>query len=137
MNSRERLLASLNHTEPDRVPIDFSGTTVTGICWQAYDEVRKLIGLQPIGQSIFDLGGAAIMGFAIPDEMVIDRFHSDTIMVNLGDPDTYTLKFEHGDRYDTYLDQWGTRLFHPKDGHYFDFREFPIQKGELGDFLKL
>lgn len=136
MNSRERLITSLNHKEPDRVPIDFSGTTVSGICWQAYDELRKFIGLPPTGQSIFDLGGAAIMGFAIPDEAVIERLHSDTIMVNLGNPDTYTLKFQHGERYDTYLDQWGARLFHPKDGHYFDFREFPFQKVDLSGFLR-
>jgi uroporphyrinogen decarboxylase len=136
MNSRERLLTSLNHKEPDRVPIDFSGTTVSGICWQAYDELRKLIGLQPTRQSIFDLGGAAVMGFALPDEKVIERMHSDTIMVNLGDPDTYATIFEHADRYDTYIDQWGTKLFHPTDGHYFDFREFPIQKGDLTEFYK-
>ena len=36
MNSFERLNKSLNHTEPDRVPYDLSGTTVTGICKKAF-----------------------------------------------------------------------------------------------------
>lgn len=31
MTSRERLRATLNHQQPDRVPIDFGGTAVTGI----------------------------------------------------------------------------------------------------------
>ena len=31
MNSRQRVLLSLNHEEPDRVPYDMGGTVVTGI----------------------------------------------------------------------------------------------------------
>ncbi len=86
-------MLALNHKEPDRVPIDFSATTVSGICWLAYDELLETIGLKRTGRSIFDLGGAAIMGFAFPDAEVIDRLHSDTIIANMGDPDTYELKF--------------------------------------------
>ena len=134
MNSRERLLTALDHKEPDRVPIDFSGTTVSGICWLAYDDVRERVGLPRHDRSIFDLGGAAIMGFAFPDEQVSDRLHSDTVIASLGDPDTYQLEFEHGQDYDSYMDQWGTRLHHPRGGHYFDFREFPIKEGTLEAF---
>ncbi len=36
MDSRDRVLAALNHKEPDRVPIDFAGTGVTTICYRAY-----------------------------------------------------------------------------------------------------
>ena len=31
MNSRERVIATLNHREPDRIPYDLAGTTVTAI----------------------------------------------------------------------------------------------------------
>lgn len=31
MTSKERLLATLNHQQPDRVCVDFGGTPVTGI----------------------------------------------------------------------------------------------------------
>ena len=31
MTSRERVLAALNHHEPDRIPIDLGSTQVTGI----------------------------------------------------------------------------------------------------------
>src|SRR5512139_1198349 len=104
MNSRERVLTALNHQEPNRVPIDFSATTVSGICWLAYDKLRQQIGFAPTGRSIFDLGGAAIMGFAFPDIEVIDCLHSDTIIANMGDPDTYHVSFEKRGEYDTYLD---------------------------------
>ena len=36
MNSRERVLTTLNHQEPDRVPFDLAGTQVTGIHIKAY-----------------------------------------------------------------------------------------------------
>ncbi|MEN6311366.1 MAG: hypothetical protein ABFD80_07500 [Acidobacteriota bacterium] len=31
MTSRERLDAALNHKAPDRIPVDFNGTAVTGM----------------------------------------------------------------------------------------------------------
>ena len=40
MNSRERVLAALNHKEPDRVPFDLGGTVITGIHHKAYTALR-------------------------------------------------------------------------------------------------
>ena len=45
MNSFERLNAALNHTEPDRVPYDIAGTTVTGISKKAYISAMKYRGI--------------------------------------------------------------------------------------------
>jgi len=45
MNSRERILLTLNHKEPDRVPYDLGGTVVTGIHIQAYTNLRSWLGL--------------------------------------------------------------------------------------------
>lgn len=134
MDSRTRLLTALNHQEPDRVPIDFSATTVSGICWLAYDDLLEHLGIERTGRTIFDLGGAAIMGFTFPEMEVIERLHSDTMIANMGVPDTYELNFEHEKEYDSYFDEWGTKLHHPHDGHYFDFREFPIEEGTLDAF---
>ena len=44
MNSRERVLAALNHKEPDRVPFDLGGTVVTGIHYKAYTALRAHTG---------------------------------------------------------------------------------------------
>lgn len=46
MNSKERLKASLNHNEPDRVPVDFGGTGVTGIHVSVVENLRTLFGLE-------------------------------------------------------------------------------------------
>jgi len=44
--SRERLLAALNHTEPDRIPIDFGSTAVTGIHVSCVAALRDYFGLE-------------------------------------------------------------------------------------------
>jgi len=36
MTSRERVLAALDHREPDRVPIDFSGHRSSGVAATVY-----------------------------------------------------------------------------------------------------
>lgn len=45
MNSRERIETTLNHKEPDRIPYDLAGTTVTAITKNAYIRAMELRGL--------------------------------------------------------------------------------------------
>ena len=45
MTSRERVEAALNHQQPDRVPVDFDGTAVTGIHVSVVAELRRHYGL--------------------------------------------------------------------------------------------
>jgi uroporphyrinogen-III decarboxylase len=46
MNSRERVLAALNHRAPDRIPIDFGGTAVTGVHVSCVAALRDYYGLE-------------------------------------------------------------------------------------------
>jgi hypothetical protein len=41
MNNRERLLEALNHCEPDRVPVDFGSTAVTGMHVSVVSRLRE------------------------------------------------------------------------------------------------
>ena len=43
MNSKERLIAALNHHEPDRVPVDFGSTAVTGMHVLALTRLRRAV----------------------------------------------------------------------------------------------
>lgn len=43
MNGRERLQATLNHEQPDRVCVDFGATPVTGIHVSVVDQLRKAV----------------------------------------------------------------------------------------------
>ena len=75
MTSRERVLVSLNHEEPDRVPIDFSGHRSSGISAIAYPRVREFLGLHRKPVRVYD----PIQQLAIVDEDILDRFGVDTI----------------------------------------------------------
>ena len=44
--SRERLAAALNHKQPDRIPIDFGGTAVTGVHVSCVAALRDYYGLE-------------------------------------------------------------------------------------------
>ena len=44
--SRERLIATLNHKQPDRIPIDFGGTATTGVHVSCVAALRDYYGLE-------------------------------------------------------------------------------------------
>jgi hypothetical protein len=46
MTSRERVRAALEHRQPDRVPVDFGSTMVTGISVSVVSQLRKALGLE-------------------------------------------------------------------------------------------
>ena len=46
MTGKQRVLASLDHRQPDRVPIDFGGTAVTGIHVTCVAALRDYYGLE-------------------------------------------------------------------------------------------
>ena len=46
MTSKERVLAALNHKEPDHIPIDFGSTAVTGIHASCVAGLREHYGLE-------------------------------------------------------------------------------------------
>jgi len=45
MTSRERVLAALNHQEPDRVPLDIGGGASTSIVVEGYDRLKQHLGV--------------------------------------------------------------------------------------------
>ena len=64
MTSRERLQAALNHQQPDRVPVDFGGTVVTGIHVSAVAALRGYYGLEKRLVKVLDPG--QMLGEATP-----------------------------------------------------------------------
>ena len=45
MNSRERVLATINHQQPDRVPLDLGSTICSTITAKAYARLRAYLGI--------------------------------------------------------------------------------------------
>ena len=46
MTHKERILAALNHRQPDAIPIDFGGTAVTGVHVSCVAALRDYYGLE-------------------------------------------------------------------------------------------
>ena len=46
MTSRERVIAALNHEQPDRIPLDMGATAVSGIAAAALHGLRQALGLE-------------------------------------------------------------------------------------------
>ena len=80
MNSRERVLAALNHRQPDRVPIDFGSHRASGIAAIAYRKLRDALGLESRPIRVYD----PIQQLAVIDDDVLDRFGVDTIELGRG-----------------------------------------------------
>ena len=55
MTHRERILCTLMHKEPDRVPVDLGGTESSGITGIAYHRLKTLLGIHDGKIRIFDL----------------------------------------------------------------------------------
>ena len=75
MTPRARVLAALNHREPDRVPIDCSGHRSSGIAALTYGKLREYLGLPSRPIRVYD----PIQQLAIVEEDVLHRFGVDTI----------------------------------------------------------
>lgn len=87
MTPRERVVTSLNHRSPDRVPIDFSGHRSSGIAAIAYARLRDYLQLPKRPIRVYD----PVQQLAIVDDDVLDRFGVDTIELGRG--------FANEDRY--------------------------------------
>lgn len=56
ITSRERVLKTLRHEEPDRLPIDLGGMASTGIMAIAYARLKEHLGITAGEIRVFDVG---------------------------------------------------------------------------------
>lgn len=80
MNSRERVLTALNHKQPDRAAIDFSGHRSSGISAIAYSKLRKHLGFEEKPIRVYDM----IQQLAVVDNDVLDYFGADVVEMGRG-----------------------------------------------------
>ncbi|MFC2076182.1 uroporphyrinogen decarboxylase family protein [candidate division KSB1 bacterium] len=55
MNGRQRVLAAINHREPDRVPLDLGGMDSTGIVGLTYNRLKSYLGISDGSTDIVDV----------------------------------------------------------------------------------
>jgi uroporphyrinogen decarboxylase len=124
MNSRERLLTSLSHREPDHVPLDIGGSDVTGIHRDAYRRLAHYFGFNenvPICEIVQQV--------ALPEEALLQKLEVDTRPVFPNGPNNWELVIKQSKRYETFVDEWGVEWAMPRDnGLYFDMITHPMAK---------
>ena len=96
MTSRERVLASINHQEPDRVPIDLGATPSSGISAIAYHNLKQYLGMDFGHTRVYDV----VQELAQPEDEIIEMFHVDAIDIgrafNTEDSDWYDFQLPNG-----------------------------------------
>ena len=96
MTSRERVLAAINHKEPDYVPLDLGGTPSSGISAIAYNNLKKEMGITGGHTRIYDVVQQVVQ----PELELMDKFGVDVIDIgrvfNENDDDWYDVTLADG-----------------------------------------
>jgi len=123
MTPRERVMATLNLQEPDRVPVDLSQAVGDGITVTAYRNLIKYLELPDRQVRIL----AKLSQTARVDEDVLQRFRIDFRRIDLGAPDNWK---DEPVGQDGYRDEWGVVRRRPKDGFYYDIVTSPLAEDD-------
>lgn len=153
MTSRERIIAAIDHAEPDRTPLDLGATPSSGISAIAYNRLKTHLGIDPGPTRIYDV----VQQLAQPDKEVLDRFGIDVLDigrtfnteamawtdVTLADgsqaqePACFDIRLEP-DGARTAFAADGTPIARmPASGTFFDQTYFPYAEGYPKDFNDL
>lgn len=122
MTPRERLRTTLNHQEPDRIPIDLGGMQTT-IETLAYQQLLSYLGLK---EEIF----VFTRDHVVPSETVLNMFNVDTRYIYYepikpGPPAPGTL-----------FDEWGIGWRKKIGGLYYEPFYFPLREAKTLEDLK-
>ena len=77
MNSRERIIETLDHRQPDRVAIDLGATNATGISAVVYGKLKKLLGIAGGQIRVIDI----MQQLAEVEPEVLERLGGDVVML--------------------------------------------------------
>jgi uroporphyrinogen decarboxylase len=75
MNSKELILAAINHQTPERIPVDLGATPSSGISLVAYQNLIKYLGKNHLKSYVYDV----IQEVVQPEMELLDEFHVDVL----------------------------------------------------------
>jgi uroporphyrinogen decarboxylase len=153
MNSRERVLSSINHKEPDRVAIDLGATPSSGISAIAYNNLKKYLGITSGHNRVYDI----VQQVTQPEDSIIQKFGVDVLdigrMFNTEDSDWYDVSLPDGSTaqypvwfkpvkqtdgsYHAYLNDGTLVGKMPTGATFFDQTVFPYLDGYPSDYSNL
>ena len=105
MTSRERVLTTIHHEQPDRVPLVIGVSNATGIKMKPYRGIKDITGVRAPDNYLYDwpeLGTAEI------DEETMRRLHSDVRGVLDLEPETVRKRNRERPPHSDCIDSWGS-----------------------------
>ncbi len=105
LTPRERVLAVLNHEEPDRVPIIIGASNATGIKMPAYRRLKQLLNYEAEERYIYDWPE---LGTALIDEPLLERLRADVRGVLDRFPDFVYERNRNRPPHSPFIDDWGS-----------------------------
>jgi uroporphyrinogen decarboxylase len=152
MNSRQRILAAINHQEPEGLPLDLGATPSSGISAIAYHNLKQYLGLHHGQTRVYDV----VQQIAQPEEEILDRYGVDAVDIgrafDTNDEDWYDIELpngvsvqfpawfkpvRHAEAWDAFAAD-GTRIATmPLGAAFFDQTCFPYLDGYPSDYANL
>lgn len=105
LTPRQRVLAAINHEEPDRVPIVIGASNATGIKMPAYRRLKKVLNYEAVERYIYDWPE---LGTALIDEPVLERLGADVRGVLDRFPDSVYERNRNRPPHSPFIDDWGS-----------------------------
>ncbi len=112
MTHRERILAAIEHKDPDRIPLDLGSTLATTLTERAHQRLREHLGM-PLDRPAPYFSRRS--GTVLPDEAILEHFDVDCRPVLMGGPD---LRSERDLSPNAMVDEWGVTWARPEGGHF-------------------
>jgi len=153
MNSRERILAAIEHRESDRVPVDLGSTPSSGISAIAYGNLKRHLGLNRGHTRVYDVAQQV----AQPEDFMLELLGVDIMDIgrtfNVSDACWYDVVLADGQR--AQYPSWfhpqpqvdGSFIIRlrdglevarmPEGGTFFDQTHFPYLDGYPSDYRNL
>ena len=128
MTSRERVLAALNHEEPDRIPLDIGGGSSTSILVEGYEKLKQH--LEIAGETKIMNKGAHL---ARLDEKVVQHMGSDCRPLRIKPPENWTAPPSAPG---TFIDVWGImrkQVYYGDDRYYWELAHSPLAEASVED----
>jgi uroporphyrinogen decarboxylase len=124
MTSRQRVVTTLHHQEPDRVPMDLT------ITLGAYTKLVKYLGLEKEVNPEPNI--ANWLTYVPIDQKVMEVLDIDIVHLGSRPPDAYPKELPNG----TIVDEWGVkrkRIERPGGGFYLEMVENPLKDATIKD----
>jgi len=133
VNSRERIVHTLNHQEPDRVPFDLGGTGLSTIHVTAYKNLRHHLGLPEIEPEVAFVPEQLVR----VDEDLAQRLEADVRPVLPETASSFEYVFRDEGNYEAYTDEWGISWRMPREGgFYYDMYQHPLATADSLEEMK-